>query len=110
MERGIVRRPLQRPMEGHPAVADLSKAAAGRYSHEQTSIRLAAQAANRATVSATCTPSPDVLKVVAMQENIRRFYPGSLADYFWRDSGLVYDSGTLPPHLDPRLSGSLNCA
>jgi hypothetical protein len=26
MERGIVRRPLQRPMEGHPAIADLSKA------------------------------------------------------------------------------------
>jgi hypothetical protein len=27
---------------------------------------LAAQAANNATVSATCTPSPDVLKVVPM--------------------------------------------
>ena len=68
MERGIVRRPLQRPMEGHPAIADLSKARQrrGRYSHEQTSIRLAAQAANNATVSATCTPSPDVLKVVPM--------------------------------------------
>jgi hypothetical protein len=25
-------------------------------------------------------------------ENIRRFYLGSLADYFWRNSGLVYDS------------------
>jgi len=68
MERGIVRRPLQRPMEGHPAIANLSKAVSGggRYSHEQTSIRLAAQAANNATVSATCTPSPDVLKVVPM--------------------------------------------
>ena len=27
-------------------------------------------------------------------ENIRRFYPGSLGQYFSRDSGLVYDSGT----------------
>jgi hypothetical protein len=25
-------------------------------------------------------------------ENIRRFYPGSLGDYFFGDSGLVYDS------------------
>jgi hypothetical protein len=65
MERGLVRRPLQRPMEGHPAVGG-PPSAAGRYSHEQTSIRLAAQAANNATVSATCTPSPDVLKVVPM--------------------------------------------
>jgi hypothetical protein len=32
-------------------------------------------------------------------ENIRRFYPASLADYFWGDSGLVYDSGTCPSHL-----------
>jgi hypothetical protein len=27
-------------------------------------------------------------------ENIGRFYPGSLGQYFLRDSGLVYDSGT----------------
>jgi hypothetical protein len=37
-----------------------------RYSHEHTSIRFAAQAANRATVSATCTRSPEDLKVVLM--------------------------------------------
>jgi hypothetical protein len=30
-------------------------------------------------------------------ENIGRFYPGSLGDYFSEDSGLVYDSGTLGP-------------
>ena len=30
-------------------------------------------------------------------ENIGRFYPGSLGDYFSGDSGLVYDSGTLGP-------------
>src|ERR1700735_4228027 len=33
-------------------------------------------------------------------QNIRRFYQTSLADYFCGDSGLVYDSGTLPSHLD----------
>ena len=71
------------------------------YSHEHTSIRLAAQAASRATVSATCTRSPEVLKVVAMTQNIRRFYPGSLADYFCGDSGLVYDSGTPAKTLAP---------
>jgi hypothetical protein len=36
------------------------------YSHEHTSTRFAAQAANRATVSATCTRSPEDLKVVLM--------------------------------------------
>jgi hypothetical protein len=29
-------------------------------------------------------------------ENIGRFYPGSLGDYFSDDSGLVYDSGNRP--------------
>jgi hypothetical protein len=36
------------------------------YSHEHTSAKFAAQAANRATVSATCTRSPEDLKVVLM--------------------------------------------
>src|ERR1700738_285420 len=35
-------------------------------------------------------------------QNIRRFYPGSLDQYFSRDSGLVYDSGT------PDLKGTKN--
>ena len=29
-------------------------------------------------------------------ENIGRFYQKSLGQYFFRDSGLVYDSGTQP--------------
>jgi hypothetical protein len=37
-----------------------------RYSHEHTSAKFAAHAANRATVSATCTRSPEDLKVVLM--------------------------------------------
>jgi hypothetical protein len=36
------------------------------YSHEHTSAKFAAQAANRATVSAICTRSPEDLKVVLM--------------------------------------------
>ena len=36
------------------------------YSRKHTNIKLAAQAASSATVSATCSPSPDVLKVVPM--------------------------------------------
>jgi hypothetical protein len=36
------------------------------YSQEHTSTRFAAQAANRATVSAKCTRSPEDLKVVLM--------------------------------------------
>ena len=36
------------------------------YSQEHTSAKFAAQAANRATVSATCTRSPEDLKVVLM--------------------------------------------
>ena len=39
---------------------------AAYYSRKHTSMILAAQAASSATVSATCTPSPDVLKVVPM--------------------------------------------
>ena len=37
-------------------------------------------------------------------QNIRRFYPGSLRDYFCQDSGLVYDSGPLPVTSEPRGS------
>ena len=36
------------------------------WSQEQTSTRLAAQAASSAIVSAACTLSPDVLKLVSM--------------------------------------------
>lgn len=31
-------------------------------------------------------------------ENIRRFYPESLGQYFFRDSGLVYDSEPEAPN------------
>jgi hypothetical protein len=36
-------------------------------------------------------------------QNIQRFYPGSLGDYFHLDSGVVYDSGTSPPNTGAQL-------
>ena len=36
------------------------------------------------------------------RENIRRFYPGSLGNYFFGDSGLIYDSKGLPARNGPR--------
>jgi hypothetical protein len=44
----------------------LAAASTTLYSHEHTSAKFAAQAANRAMVSATCTRSPEDLKVVLM--------------------------------------------
>jgi hypothetical protein len=71
-----------------------------RYSHEHTSTKFAAQAANRATVSAICTRSPEDLKVVLMTgKTSGDSTRGVSHDIFSPDSGLVYDSGT------PRLKG-----
>src|SRR5260370_19091094 len=41
-------------------------------------------------------------------ENIGRFYPGSLGDYFSPDSGLVYDSGPCPSHSGPATHPRVN--
>jgi hypothetical protein len=50
------------------------EAASTAYSQEHTSTKLAAQAPSKAAVSAICTRSPDVLKVVPIAgKNIGRF-------------------------------------
>src|SRR6266566_424740 len=67
------------------------------YSQAHTSMTLAAQAASSATVSVRCTRSQAVCSVVPMVGIFRRFYPESPGDSFFRDSGLVKDSGTRAP-------------
>jgi hypothetical protein len=63
------------------------------YSHDQTSNKFAAHAIISAISSATCNCQPDVLRIVPMTENIRRFYAQSLGRYFCCDLELVNDSG-----------------
>jgi hypothetical protein len=64
------------------------------YSQAHTSMTLAAQATRSATVSVSLIRSQKVCSVVPMPAIFRRFYPESPEDSFFRDSGLVKDSGT----------------
>ena len=64
------------------------------YSQAHTSMTLAAQATSSATVSVRCTRSQEVCSVVPIRLIFRRFYAEKPEDCFFRDSGLVKDSGT----------------
>src|SRR3982074_2085246 len=74
----------------------------GCYSHEHTSTKFAAQAANNATVSTMCTCFPEVLKVVAMAKTSSDSRPGVSHEIFCLIQDSFTTHGPAPdscPHL-----------